>query len=384
MIKRLLSKALFSSIKSIQWLMQKVFGVNKKKVVFISFGGKSYSDNPRAISEKLHEVDSDYEIVWLFNSPDNKKSIIPSYIRCVKNNSLSSLYELATAGFWIDNFAKSTFTYKSSKQCYIQTWHGDRAIKKILYDSPFSTSKNYLVENRICNIIVTGSKFAENMYKTAMDYPDRFLKVGCPRNDVLFAPSIGNLKNARDNLSIKSNKHVMLYAPTLRRAANANREKQKIQDIDLLSIISELEQKTESEWICLIRSHSGVNGLEGFPKSEKIIDCSDYEDMADILCITDVLITDYSSSATDFILTEKPVFLYQSDIQEYLTNDRTFYYDIQDTGFLVSYSMEELISQIRTLDWDDYSNEKIREYYGTYETGNAAFKTVQLITEYFN
>ena len=382
MFKKVIRKLLNVGIKWLQWLIQKVCGIDEKKVVFKSFGGKSYSDNPKAISEKLFELDSSYKIVWLFKKPEDKKSIVPEYVKCVKDNSIFSLYELATAKFWVDNFTKPLWTYKSNRQCYIQTWHGDRAIKKILYDSPFSTSKNYLVENRICNIIITGSNFAENMYKTAMEYPDRFLKVGCPRNDVLFTPRIENLKNIMKSLSLESNKHVLLYAPTLRRAANANRWKQKIQDIDILSIISELEQKTDSEWICLVRSHSGVNGLDGIPQSEKIIDCSDYEDMADILCVTDVLITDYSSSATDFILTEKPVFLYQSDIQEYLTNDRTFYYDINKTGFLVSYSMEELISQIRALDFDGYSNEKIREFYGTYETGNASEKVAKYIIQY--
>jgi CDP-glycerol glycerophosphotransferase len=74
----------------------KFFGI-KNKIVFISFNGKSYSDNPRAISEILHEMSSDVEIVWLFNSPESKKEITPEYIRLVSNRGFKKLYELSTA-----------------------------------------------------------------------------------------------------------------------------------------------------------------------------------------------------------------------------------------------------------------------------------------------
>ena len=32
-----------------------------KKVLFESFGGKQYADNPRAISEKMHELYPDFD-----------------------------------------------------------------------------------------------------------------------------------------------------------------------------------------------------------------------------------------------------------------------------------------------------------------------------------
>ena len=41
-------------------------GFKKNKVFFESFIGKSYSDNPKPISEYLHSVKPDIEIVWAF------------------------------------------------------------------------------------------------------------------------------------------------------------------------------------------------------------------------------------------------------------------------------------------------------------------------------
>ena len=382
MLKRTLHKIFHLGINRLQWMVQFIFGVDKKKVVFISFSGKAYSDNPKAISEKLNEMDSTYKIIWLFNNPDIKKKIVPKYVKSVKNHSLFSLYELATAKFWIDNFNKPLFLYKSGKQCYIQTWHGDRAIKRILYDAwPNGKRPQPLFEEDKCDLLVTGSLFAEKMYSSAIRYSGKYLKVGAPRNDKLIRKNSINIQGIKNRIGVPFTSSILLYAPTFRKETSSSGFSQKIQDINLLKVIHVLEETTNRKWICLVRSHSAVNGLEGFPQTDKIIDCSSYEDMADLLLITDILITDYSSSATDFILTEKPVFLYQSDIQEYLVKDRTFYYDIEKTGFLVSYSMEELINIIKSLDFKYYSNERIRNFYGTYETGEASDKTVRFIIQ---
>ena len=59
-----------------------VFGM-KNRVLFVSFSGKSYSDNPRALSEKLHELAPEIEIAWLFQKPKEKSAVVPNYVKCV-------------------------------------------------------------------------------------------------------------------------------------------------------------------------------------------------------------------------------------------------------------------------------------------------------------
>ena len=41
-------------------------GIDPDKVVFCCFQGRSYGDNPRVISERLHELRPETKIVWLF------------------------------------------------------------------------------------------------------------------------------------------------------------------------------------------------------------------------------------------------------------------------------------------------------------------------------
>jgi hypothetical protein len=57
---------------------------HEKRVVFRSFMGKAYSDNPKAVSEQLHQFDPSYEIVWLFNDPASKSEMVPDYVTCLK------------------------------------------------------------------------------------------------------------------------------------------------------------------------------------------------------------------------------------------------------------------------------------------------------------
>ena len=58
------SKRMLKWYKAAFALIGLLFPVNKKLVVFESFAGKQYSDNPRAIYEYMKENYPGYELVW--------------------------------------------------------------------------------------------------------------------------------------------------------------------------------------------------------------------------------------------------------------------------------------------------------------------------------
>lgn len=80
-------------------------------------------------------------------------------------------------------------------------------------------------------------------------------------------------------------------------------------------------------------------------ESSRVKNVSDYPDMQELLLISDVLITDYSSSIWDFSLMEKPCFLFMPDYNEYI-DEREFYTPIQDWPYPASFSMEDLEDKI--------------------------------------
>ena len=87
----------------------------EKKVVFTSFGGRTYSDNPRAVSEALHVLMPEARIVWMFSDPEQKKGIVPEYVECVDYSLTQHYLQIATAAVYVTNFSFPCFP-KSKKQ----------------------------------------------------------------------------------------------------------------------------------------------------------------------------------------------------------------------------------------------------------------------------
>ena len=91
------------------WYYRLRDGVDPRKAVFMSFQGRSYNDNPRFISERLHERFPEAKIVWLFKEAamPHARQIAPDYVKILHCVSPEAYHELATARIWVDNFTKS-------------------------------------------------------------------------------------------------------------------------------------------------------------------------------------------------------------------------------------------------------------------------------------
>ncbi len=361
----------------------------KNRVLFISFSGKQYSCNPRTISEYLHKVSPKTKQVWLFDNPKEMKKIVPKYIKCVKRNMRNNFYYMSTSKVWVDNdyliyhynLAKLV---KTKKHMYIETWHGDKGLKKCFYDVPtFKREYPFSVEiPGYCDYFITCSTFAENVVRRMMNYKGEFLKTGYPRNDCLVYRDEERIKRSKKILGIEEDTCILLYAPTFKGVI-----KNKIEEhLDMDEIIKILSENTGKKWACVYRAHHILAGRDK-PKAKRFYDARDtFGDMADILCATDMLITDYSSCAGDFILTGKPVVLYINDYEEYSTGDRGLQFDIEKTPFMFAKNNEELINIVKNLtpEKSKQNCEDLKNFYGNYEDGNATEQVVDIILEKLN
>ncbi len=356
-------------------IVNKLCGVRKKRVFFMSFAGKAYSDNPKAISEELYKVHGDsYEFVWAFKDK-TKNSEIPGYIKKCTYGSFKMLYYLCTSKIWILNYPLYGGFYKSNKQIYVQTWHADRGFKKCLCDVNYNPNLAY--ESKLINYITTGSGFGENLFRTALLYNGKYLKVGSPRNDVFFLDTTAIQNTIRNKYSLKDEK-LILYAPTFReRFVNT---KQRV-DLDFTQIVNILETSTPFKWKVMVRSHS-VNAKEGMDINDSsVISVTDYPDVNEILQITDILITDYSSVAGDFALSGKTILLFQNDIADYSNYDREFYFDLSKTPFFRFEKSGDLYSFLKKYpEIDSVTNcKEILDFFHVYEKGLASRKVVDTI-----
>ena len=338
-----------------------------KSVVFQSYGGRNYSDNPKAISEKMHELYPEYEIIWVFNDPEKYANDIPGYVKTVKLGSYEYYKCLAQAFCVVKNDAMEENLYKRKDQFFIQTWHGDRGIKKILYDSLDSKGieSNDYIDGKVTDLFVIGSDYAEKRIASAFRYYGKVLKCGCPRNDKLVNPV--DTEQVLEKLNLEKGTKVLLYAPTLRKNSQILET-----NINIMETLEHLEKNGES-WKCIVRAHPKSLGIS-VSGNDKIINGSNYPDMTDLLMISDMLITDYSSCAGDFIIRKKPVILAQFDLEQYQKEDRTFYVDINEIGFIITHNQQELNSIIDQWTNEMYAEnaEKVMSYFGTVESGVSA------------
>ena len=365
-------------------LLWRTIPVQKNRVVFCSFSGKSYSCNPKAVSEKLHEMDPELEIIWLNNGKPLEN--IPEYIQQVNKKDRKAYHKtLASCRVYVENFKFSNLP-KKKDQFFIQVWHGDRAFKKILYDADdYEGRIIYESLPGFCDLAVAGSDYGTMQYRSAFRYKGEILTEGTPRDDVLFHADPEAITKTKKALELEEEVHYLLYAPTLREVSHNNGVKQKLQGIDIQRTLAALTKRYGGTWKCLMRSHPGVSGLAGVSAlGDNVIDASSVPDMSDLLLISDVLITDYSSSAGDFALLKRPLFLFQDDLQEYLKKDRELYFEMKDSPYFAAHSQEELEDLIRTVTEEEVvkNSQEILDFYKTTETGHASEAVAKRIIDY--
>lgn len=352
-------------------------GIDPDKAVFCCLQGRFYGDSPRCISERLHERRPNTKIVWMLNSETQRrvKDSLPDYVRVVRYRSREAFIEQATARVWVDNFTKQGgLKPAKGKQFYIQTWHGDRAIKKIGYD--MGTADDYRMEE-LCDRVTTASRFGEEMFRTAFRYKGEYIRAGSPRNDLLVRNDPADIRRVREGLGVPEGTKLLLYAPTYR---ENSRILPKSAQMDLDRTLRCLEATTGAPWKCLFRAHYLSQGIDLEPVKDRIIDVTRYEEMAELLLAADMVLTDYSSCALDFIVRDLPALFYIADWDEYVANRRV-YFDIRETPFLVAADQDALEAQLRALTPEKARQNcaAIREYFGYYETGRATDAAVEHI-----
>jgi len=358
----------------------RVFPIQNNKVLLMSFCGKGYGGNCKAITEALLVNRPDLDIVWAVN-PEFIKTL-PNGVRHVKYNSLRYLYELATAKVWVDDYRKSRAIIKRKGQFYIQTWHGCYALKKIEKDAEGSLSHDYIAgakhDSKMIDLFVSGCTFFSNTILRAFWYDGEILECGSPRLDSLFRQKQDIRDTVRDMYGILQNQHIVLYAPTFRAGFGMDSY-----SLDFMRLIETLRACNGDDWVILVRLHPNIiKKAELIDYSDSIINASYYADLNDLIITSDIVITDYSSLMFEAAMIGKPVFLFATDIEDY-KKDRGFYFELDKLPFPLAQSNEELQKIIKVFNAEEYSN-KTKKFFDklhSFESGRASREVAMRICE---
>lgn len=354
----------------------RIFPIKDNRIIISNYYGKGYGDNGKYICEQLLQMDENLEIVWLINKNQNTLSF-NSKIKIVKNKSIKGLYYLCTSKVWIDNCRKHFYSYKRKNQFYIQTWHGAIPLKKIEKDAESKLSKDYVknakLDSKLMDALISNGTFSTRIMKQSFWFDGPIYEYGSPRCDVLFS-DVNRKNRIKEKISIDKKYKILLYAPTFRKDMSV-----EIYKLNFDKILQVLKNKTEKDWIIFVRMHPNLNkNIE--INNQNVINMSNYDDMYELMLISDILITDYSSSMFEFMFTKKPVFLYAPDINDYL-DDRGFYFEFEELPFPKAFNFEDLLRKLTLFDNNKYiySIEEFIKKIGCFEDGKASERVANLI-----
>ena len=354
-------------------------GLDGNLAVFSAYEMRTYSDNPRYISEALHRLRPQTDIVWLLRDIEaaRAKFGVPDYVRCVQFPSAEASAAAGRATVIVDNWRKHDYLRFSPRQYYIFSPHYDRGFKRAGLANPDFFFTRMAEEQ--CKLAVIGSDVHKPIFEQMYNYHGEFLIQGLPRNDILVRDDPAEAARIRAGLGVGPDTKLLIYAPTYRGENRRTRAKQAV-DLDLVHALDTLTKATGEQWLCLYRAHYFAQGLEFKDVSARMIDATDYPEMAELLLISDAMITDYSSCAGDFALRGKPIWLYQADVEQYQALDRKLYFDPAEMPFWTAHSPEELDALIRAAIPEKAREncQAILDFYGTHESGRAS----ELVAEY--
>ncbi|MGP4063920.1 CDP-glycerol glycerophosphotransferase family protein [Oceanobacillus sp. M65] len=380
------SKYYFPTMKLFYKIAKKVLKVDDKLILFESGVGKQYSDSPRFIYEEIVERGLDYKKVWVCNK---KVRFIDQDTIKVKRLSPSYYYYLAKAKIWVNNQNFPTYIEKRPQTTYLQTWHGT-PLKKMLFDiqNIMGRSDDYLDRvskaTKTWDYLISPSTYATKAFKSAFKYEGEILETGYPRNDIFYnnnRDSIGS--KIKSKLNIPVDKKIILYAPTFRDNQSTTNNK-FIFDINM--DLEKMQERLGEEYIILLRMHVVINNKLNIDKELRgfVQNVSNYSDIQELLLITDILITDYSSVMFDFANTKRPLLFYTYDLETYRDNIRGFYLDFENEapGPLIK-TTDEIIENVENIDRVKVEyKQKYDNFYSNYcklDDGKASERIVDLI-----
>lgn len=361
---------------------------NKKRIMFESFLGKQFSDNPRALYEYMKMHYSEYELIW---SADKRhvKTFEEHGVPYFKRFSLKWLIAMNTSHIWVSNSRLPLWIPKPRSTKYLQTWHGT-PLKRLALDmdevlmadtDTERYKKNFTKESSKWDYLISPNPYSTEIFKRAFNFNKDMLETGYPRNDYLV--NFNNpdyIHKLKVELGIKRGKKVILYAPTWRDNEYHERGRYKF---DIQLDLEHMQKELGNDYIILLRMHYliaeniDVEKYNGF-----VLDFSSYEDIRDLYLVSDMLITDYSSVFFDYAILNRPMMFFTYDIDSYRDVVRGFYFDFEQKapGPLL-YNTDEVINAIQNIESQDYSvvRKEFREKFCALEDGKASERVINSI-----
>ncbi|MFF4246665.1 CDP-glycerol glycerophosphotransferase family protein [Streptomyces sp. NPDC001822] len=296
-------------------------------VLYSSFDGRQFSDSPRAVQEELARRDTGVEHLWVVR---DQQAAVPAGVRAVALHSAEWHEALARSRWIVTNTQLPEWFERSEGQFVVQTWHGTplKRIGRDLAGTAFADAAYIESMPRRAaqwSVLVSPNRFSTPVLRRAFGHTGEVMECGYPRNDLLYAPDRAKTAAAvRQSLDVPDGKRVVLYAPTWR---EDRPRRSGLYGLDLQLDLEQARKALGDDHVLLVRRHYLVGG--SIPGDDFVRDVSRHPDVAELLLISDVLVTDYSSLMFDFAQTGRPMLFHTYDLEHYRDTLRGFCFDFE-------------------------------------------------------
>lgn len=340
------------------------------------FKSDQFIENQRAVFEIVKNDENIRKII--FTRDDSKDFYLenPKNTHILRLDSFQGLYYilrcrviLVTHSISMDfsvrypNRKFSIIKLILSKRVVVNLWHGiplkrllaltNPKVKKVTNRVKFSQKERSQYSGLIASSNIDSFAIA------AMFYPIKYENVwttGLPRNDFLFldepqlplyiAKDIARLRE------IKKDKKLIVYAPTYRQTHII--ESSSYYQFSPEEMLKLKELLIKHNAILGFRMHyfrnsTSLFNMESYIDQSTFFDLghSEFKEIAAVIRCSDMVITDYSGVFIDAIYTDKPVFSFAYDLDEYDKNQDGTLYDL-DIIFpsAISRTFDELLESL--------------------------------------
>ena len=377
-IKRVISQFVIAGCNRILGI---ILPLKEKRVLFLSDERKELGGNFKAVYDML--PDEEYEKVLALKGNRYAKRGIRAKIELLINLSTSKYILL-------EDLVQATSHIKVRKgQELIQLWHGAGAFKKFGHSRESSDLKRIHKGYKKYTRVITSSEAIRPCYAEAFSVSmDKVKATGIPRTDIFFDKEYINSKKEElyQEYPFLKGKKVILFAPTYRgtQFSDAHYGIEKLDLEEIYSIFSKQNYIFIFKWHPFLYNkieESKTKEYDGYKKHpDYYYDLSKERDINDLLLVTDILITDYSSVIFDYVFMNKPIVYFTYDYKEYVENGRGLYFPFEEYVYgNVAKDSKELVKAIQANSMEEEARSKFVQKFMSACDGHSTEKVINWV-----
>lgn len=351
-----------------------LFSVKENRIVFISSRRRDLTGNFEFVYNILKE-DNSLDLRFVLDDRNLKEMSLCSLARF-------SYYSATSKVILVDDYTQILYQLPIREETkIIQLWHACGAFKTFGYGrlgKKGSPSQKTPSHKNYDYAIVSSSEISKFYAEGFGISLEKAVPTGIPRTDIFFDEKYKEKiqKEFYEKYPKLKEKKIILFAPTFR----GNGKLSGFYPVDKLDV-ARLYEELGEEYAIIVKHHPFVDDRSEIPEkyADFIIDLSADSELNDLLFVTSILITDYSSVVFEAALLNIPMVFYAFDLQRYIST-RGFYYEYEQLvpGKIVS-TFHTLVKAIKNSDFEVEKQEVFRTRFFDDLDGKSSERTVQLI-----